>query len=123
MALFQILQKANKQNQIWDENNVLIEDRFYWLAAIFPPLWLISKNLWLEFILWLAFIFFLSAITSLIGEEASFWLYIISAIWIGFEAPNILARALKRKGFEFIGEILADNFEKAQIKWAKLCLD
>ncbi len=119
MALFQVLQKTNSTADIVDDDSVLIIEKFNWLAAIFPPFWLMAKNLWVELVLWFAFIIALSAVSSFIGSEAIFWIYIISAIYIGFEAPNIQIKSLKRKGFIAQGDLIAQDYEQAQVAWIK----
>ncbi|MCF6343356.1 MAG: DUF2628 domain-containing protein [Devosiaceae bacterium] len=116
MSLFQILQKPSlSSDEIKDDDYVIIDEKFSWFAAFLPPLWLISKNLWLELVLWLSAIFVLGIISSFIGGEAVFWLYVLSAIYIGFEATNIYVRALKRKGLKASGDIIASDYEQAQV--------
>ncbi len=119
MAIYQILQRPDKDGLANIDESEIIGEKFSWLGAIFTPLWLMSKNLWLEFVLWLAFIFALSAISSFIGAEATFWLYVIFAIWFGFEAPNILSKALIRRGYILQTNLLAPNYEQAVISWIK----
>ncbi len=116
MSIFQILQKPNiSSEQLKDDDYIIIDEKFIWFAAFLLPLWLMSKNLWLELVLWLATMFVLGIIYSFVGGAATFWLYVLSAIYIGFEATNIYARALKRKGLKASGDIIASDYEQAQV--------
>ena len=118
MFVYQVLQKPRTIDAPpKDDDSVLIAERFSWFAALLPPVWMLSHKLWLEAVFWLAAMFGLVALGSFIGSEAVFWIYIIGAVWLGFEASAIRARSLKRRGFNFAGDLLARDYGEALNIW------
>ena len=120
MPLYQILKRTtDRPMPISDDDSVLIVEKFNWWAAIFTPIWTLSHNMWVETIIWVAAIIGLSALTAFIGSEAATWLYIIMALWIGFEAPSIRASSLKRRGFNPEGDLVARDDDEAETAWVR----
>ncbi len=120
MSIYRVLlQPSAKAINISDDDSLMIKEKFSCFACLLPPIWAMAHNLWVELALFVAAMIGLSFLSPLIGDEASFWLYVIGAIWIGFEASAILAKAKMRKGFTSQGDIIAQNDEESQIAWVK----
>ncbi len=120
MSIYRIFlqQNANVMN-ISDDDSLIIVEKFSWFACLLPPIWAMAHNLWVELALFVAAMIGLSFLSPLIGSEAVFWIYLLIVVWIGFEAPAILARAKMRKGFTSQGDIIAQNDEESQVVWVK----
>jgi hypothetical protein len=73
---------------------VAVPDRFSWVAAIVPPLYALFNGLWLLLIFWIALVVGLAYVSRVIGVEASGWLYVLVAVFLGFEAS-----AFRRDGY------------------------
>src|SRR3989442_1367152 len=73
----------------------VIPDRFSWFAALLPPVFALVHGLWLELVAYIALVALLSVASLWIGDDASFWIYVVFALWIGFEAAG-----LRRTGLE-----------------------
>lgn len=91
-----------------------IAERFSWSATLFAPLWMLAHGLAMEFILWLAFVIALVVASDFIGDGASFWLYVLAAILIGFEAGALRRAALVRGGWHYRGEAVAGTADVAE---------
>lgn len=73
---------------------------FVWPALIFGPLWLIARRLWRPLALWIvvAALVGAAAARGLLDSGAAFWLYALSALYLGFEGRGLEAAALSRRG-------------------------
>lgn len=96
-----------------------IEEKFSWGAALVPPVWALVHGLWLETLIWVIGIVALGSLSFLIGDEAVSWLYLLSAVLIGFEAADIRAAALRRKGYDDEGDVIAPSDDVAEMLWLK----
>jgi hypothetical protein len=92
---------------------VLVADRFAWLAALLPPAYAIVHGLWLALLGWVVGVVALAALAPWIGAGAAFWLYVLSAILIGFEAPALRRRKLGRRGWSWRGDMVAADEDLA----------
>lgn len=120
MSLYQVLQHPLGVEVSSDESGArFIQERFSWSAALIPPLWAMVHGLWLELLIWITAMLLLVGVDRMLGEEVSFWLYVLCAIFIGFEAANIRASALRRKGFRLAGDIIAPSEDIAEMTWLK----
>ncbi len=90
---------------------VFVKDGFSWLAAIFPAVWFLVKGLWLELILILSGAAVLSwgIETSGAASALSGMVLFIVQIVIGFEAGEIQAAALERRGWRLAGTVTGRN--------------
>ncbi len=91
-----------------DEIPAAIAERFSWLAFLLPPVFAIAHGLWLELAGFIALIIALSFADSYVGQ-ASNWLYVLLALWIGFAAPSLMRAKLSRAGWRH----RADRFAPA----------
>ena len=73
---------------------VTVPERFSWTAAIVPPLFAVLNGLWLLLIFWIALVAGLAYVSRVIGDDAAFWLYVLVAVFMGFEAPAFRRRQI-----------------------------
>jgi hypothetical protein len=73
---------------------------FVWPALVFGPLWLIARRLWRPLALWIvaAALAGAAATHGLLDPAAASWLYILAALYLGFEGRALEAAALTRRG-------------------------
>src|SRR5690606_18639588 len=102
-----------------DEAPAVVADRFSWFAALLPPVYGLVHRLWLPTAGWLILAIAIGASGLVIGEEAALWLYILFAVLIGFEAPALRRRALRRQGYVYRTELVAPADDLAQVEWVR----
>jgi hypothetical protein len=93
---------------------VAVSDRFSWFAAILPPLYALVHGLWLVLVFWIALVLGLAYISRVIGEDTAAWLYLLVAVFIGFEAPAFRRDAFLARGFIWRGEMVATGEDIAE---------
>ena len=73
---------------------------FVWPALVFAPLWLIARRLWRPLALWIVAAALAGGATAygLLNPGAAFWLYVLAALYLGFEGRALEAAALTRRG-------------------------
>ena len=82
---------------------VLVPEKFSWGAFVFGPLWLLSRGLWIAFIVWLAAFIALSvASTIFLSGNAAFWIFFLMELFLGCEGNNLRRGALARRGYRFV---------------------
>lgn len=94
-----------------------VPDRFSWLAALLPPIHALVHGLWLWFGLCIAAVAGLIGIGFVIGADAAFWLYLLFALFIGFEAGALRRASLVRRHYVHRGERVAPDEETAALSW------
>jgi hypothetical protein len=102
-----------------DEAPAVVPDRFSWFAALLPPVWAMAHGLWLALVGYVVGLALIVLAATYAGAEASFWLYVLFAIFIGFEAPNLRRRALRGRNFVHRGELVAAADDLAQVEWMR----
>jgi hypothetical protein len=98
----------------------VVPDRFSWFAALLPPVFALAHGLWLELLAYVVLVVLLGFASRLIGDDASFWIYVVFAIWIGFEASALRRSALARKGWRYRTDLIAPADDLAQLEGFKL---
>lgn len=93
-----------------------VPEKFSWLAAILPPVFLLAHGLWLELVGFALAVVALVLATPLLGADAAFWLYVLGAVWLGFAAPGLRRHALAWRGWTHRGARLAPSAELAQLE-------
>jgi hypothetical protein len=93
-----------------------VAEKFSWLAALLPPVFLLLHGLWLETLAWMLGVAALVVATPLIGNGAASWLYILGAIWLGLSAPGLRRHALLWRGWRFRGERIAADDDLARLE-------
>jgi hypothetical protein len=73
---------------------------FAWPALVFGPLWLIARRLWRPLAIWIVAAALVEAATAygLLDAGAAVWLYVLAALYLGFEGRALEAAALTRRG-------------------------
>jgi hypothetical protein len=73
---------------------------FVWPALVFGPLWLVARRLWRPLALWIVAAALVGTATrhGLLDPGAAFWLYLLAALYLGFEGRALEAAALTRRG-------------------------
>jgi hypothetical protein len=99
------------------EAPAVVPEKFSWLAALLPPVFGLVHGLWLELIAFVVALAMIVLVGFWLGGDAAFWLYVLLAVFIGFEAPSLRRGALRRKGWSYRTELLAQRDEQAQIAW------
>jgi hypothetical protein len=98
----------------------VVPERFSWFAALLPPLFGLVHGLWLGLLFYVAFVVLLAFAGRWIGGAATFWLYVLFAIYIGFEAPALRRAKLARKGWFYRTEVIAAGEDLATLTALKL---
>jgi len=93
---------------------VAVPDRFSWFAAILPPLFALFNGLWLLLVFWIALVGGLFYISRVIGDDAATSLYLLVALFMGFEAPAFRRDGLLARGFIWRGDLVANGEDIAQ---------
>lgn len=95
---------------------VFVRDGFYLWAALFGPLWLMSRRLWLALLGWIVAIGALELALALLGAgSAAFWLAQgIVALLMGFEAASLQRWTLSRRHWRQLDIVVADDEEAAE---------
>lgn len=102
-----------------DEAPAVVPDRFSWFAALLPPVFGIVNGLWLETLGYVVAVVLIVFSGSAFGGEAGFWLYVLLAVAIGWEAPALRRRALRRRGWVYRGELIASAADAAEVEWVR----
>lgn len=93
---------------------VAVADRFSWLAAILPPVFALLNGLWLLLVFWIALVLGLAYVSRVIGDDAAVSLYLLVAVFMGFEAPAFRRDGLLARGFLWRGDIIASAPDLAE---------
>ena len=96
-----------------------VADRFSWFAALLPPVYALVHGLWLALLGYIVALAALVGISPWIGGEAAFWLYVILAALIGFEASTLQRLKLASRGWRYRTEVIAAAEDLAQVEFLK----
>lgn len=102
-----------------DEAPAAVPEKFSWFAALLPPVFAVAHGLWIEFVAWGVALAGLVALATVIGGDAALWLYVLLALFIGFEAPAFRRWSLSRSGWRHAAEIVAPAADVAEVEWIK----
>lgn len=94
----------------------VVPETFSWLAAILPPAFLAAHGLWLELVAWVLAVVALVVLSAFIGDDATFLLYFLAAVWLGFAAPGLRRHGLAWRGWSHRGERVALSADMAQLE-------
>ncbi len=94
----------------------VVADRFSWFAALLPPVFALVHGLWLEFVVYFVVVMLLGAASRAIGHDAAFWIYIVFAVAIGFEAAGMRRGALRRRGWRYRTDVIAASEDLAEVE-------
>jgi len=93
-----------------------VPEKFSWLAAFLPPVFFLLHGLWLELIGFVLAVVVLIVGARYIGGGATFSLYVLGVVWLGFAASGLRRHALAWRGWTHRGERVAPSAELAQLE-------
>lgn len=117
MATYLVLEPADgARTQANAERVVFLREKFSGWAFIFTPFWLLRYRLWLAFLLWLVAFVAISVTGAWLGfgPYAALAASFFPSLVLGFEAVNLRARKLVRKGYREAGVVIAEDLETAE---------
>jgi hypothetical protein len=97
----------------------VVPDRFSWFAALLPPVFAVVHRLWLPLLAWVVLVLLIALMGRFLGADAAGWTYLLLAVLIGFEAPSLRRRGLRRRGYLYRSELIAAAPDLAQVDWMK----
>lgn len=112
MTLYSVYERTN-------DAPTAVADRFSWSAALLPPVHALVHGLWLLLALWVVGTVAIAASSVVVGGEAAFWLYVLFAILIGFEAASFRRVRTGKRGAEYRTEIIATGEDLALVDYLK----
>ena len=92
---------ADADTQTRADRIAFVKEGFNWPALFVPLLWLIFQRMWLELVVFVVVIGFVSWIfgTTEAGQEMAGWVTIALSVLFAFEANDLRAWALERRGY------------------------
>lgn len=112
MTLYSVYERPN-------DAPTAVADRFSWSAALLPPVHALVHGLWLLLVVWGLGIIAIATSSVWIGSEAAFWLYVLFATLIGFEAASFRRVKTGRRGGLYRTEIVAAGEDLALVDYLK----
>ena len=112
MTLYSVYERTN-------DAPTAVADRFFWSAALLPPVHALVHGLWLLLILWVVGAVAIIASSVVAGGEAAFWLYVLFATLIGFEASSFRRVKTGKRGAEYRTEVIATGEDLALVDYLK----
>lgn len=89
---------------------------FSWGALALGPIWLLARRLWRPlglFVLGAALVGF-AATQGVLDAGAAFWLYVVYAVYLGFEGRAFLSAALSRRRLPLADIVCAADLSTAE---------
>jgi Protein of unknown function (DUF2628) len=117
MTLYSILEKPQgkaAKGRVRFAPPVAVADRFSWLAALLPPAFALVNGLWLLLLFWIVLVAGLGYASLVIGDDAAGWIYVLVALFVGFEAPAFRRDALLARGYVWRGDLVAQAPDLAE---------
>jgi hypothetical protein len=93
-----------------------VRDGFHFWAAVMGPLWLLWHRLWLALIGWIVVMAALGVAMARLGPggRAIFFVNVLIALLMGFEAASIRRWTLSRRNWRQLDIVVARNREAAE---------
>jgi hypothetical protein len=92
------------------ESLAFVKEGFSWPAALFAPLWLLVKRLWVAFVAYVVAVSALGfGLAALDTEHWTGFALIAVHVLIGFEADTLRRRKLERRGWRLVGTVTGPN--------------
>lgn len=95
----------------------VVPDRFSWLAAVLPPVYLLWHGLWLELLVWCLVMGGLTGVAIWLGPDLALLAYLLFAWLLGLEAAALRRAGLRRRGWQHGGELVAAAPDLAEVAW------
>jgi hypothetical protein len=96
-----------------------VADRFSWSAALLPPVHALVHGLWLLLLVWIVGTIAIGVFGLWVGAKAAFWIYVLFAILIGFEAASFRRVKTGKRGAEYRTEVIATDEDLALVDYLK----
>src|SRR5690606_9989240 len=90
-----------------DLEPVAVPEKFSWLAFLLPPVFALLHGLTLFTLLWIAGVVVTIGLAVWAGGGAAFWVYVVFALFLGFEASSFRRGRLERAGRVYRADIVA----------------
>lgn len=90
-----------------------IPDRFSWSGFLVTPLHGLHHGLWFMLLVWAIGTAGAVTLGRELGVGAGVVGYLVFALWLGFEASAFRRGALRRRGLDRVGDVVADSAETA----------
>ena len=113
MTLYSIFEKPQAK-AAKNRGPVAVPERFSWLAMLLPPAFALLHGLWLLLVFWIALVIGLAYAAPIIGPDAAIGLYVLVAVFCGFEAPAFRRDGLLFRGYQWRGDIVSSAEDIAQ---------
>jgi uncharacterized protein DUF2628 len=94
-----------------------IAEKFSWLAFLLPPVFALRHGLWLLLLAYVVAVIALGFAGAILGGAATFWLYVLFALWIGFAAPSLRRHAMPLRGWNHRRDVTAAAADLAALSW------
>jgi Protein of unknown function (DUF2628) len=98
------------------ERLAFVKDGYNWVAAAWPPLWLIGQQLWVALAAYAAFVGAVVLVVAAVGAPVTWvWLILLGLnLLIGFEADTIMRWSLGRTGWRVVGTVVGRNIAECE---------
>jgi hypothetical protein len=96
-----------------------VRDKFSWPALFFTPVWLLLNRLWLAFVIFCAVEVLLLVAQYYFGLQntAADLVLLLTPLVVAFEAAQLKAFRLVRRGYREADAVLADDLEGAERRY------
>ncbi|WP_420391853.1 DUF2628 domain-containing protein [Acuticoccus sp.] len=96
----------------------LVPDRFSWLAALSPPLWLLARGMGLALLAFAVVATTLVVAAGLVlGPAMALSTALVLMVWFGFEARAVERWSLARRGWSMVAVVEGKRFDQAERRW------
>lgn len=112
MTLYSVYERQN-------DAPTAVADRFSWSAALLPPVHALVHGLWLLLLAWVVGTLAIVTLGLWVGADAAFWLYVLFATLIGFEASSFRRVKTAKRGGRYRGEVIAAGEDLALVDYLK----
>ncbi len=112
MSLYSVYERPN-------DAPTAVADRFSWSAALLPPVHALVHGLWLLLLVWIVGTVAIGVSGLWVGSKAAFWLYVLFATLIGFEASSFRRVKTGKRGAEYRTEVIAVDEGLALVDYLK----
>ncbi|MBV1702816.1 MAG: DUF2628 domain-containing protein [Hyphomicrobiales bacterium] len=118
MSIFTVHVPPGNQPDAAD-NTLFVRDGFYWSAALFTPLWLIFRRLWLELAIYMLATTLLAVAARHFALPIGYSLLAAALlqVYVGIEASSLLQGRLLRRGFEFAGVVAGKHQDEVERRY------
>ena len=98
------------------EELFFVRDGFSFAAFLVAPFWMLSKAMWLPFVIYLCLLAFIILVVTAIGLDTRWAVYAVLAVHmlVGFEADSLQRWSLDRKGWRMISSVAGATFEECE---------